>query len=79
MQAGLGMGAEAQSFSSEAFHTADTSMQVAVSTEKFLQQEHSVKRYGISFCNTCAEMFLLKVSIILKKKVEMPTSDSKVR
>lgn len=73
------MVAESQSFSSEALRTAHTSMQASVSTEKFLQQEHTVNRYGISFCNTCAEMFLLKVSIILKKKVEMPTSDSKVR
>lgn len=52
------MGAEAQSFSSEAFHTAHTSMQVAVSTEKFLQQEHSVKRYGISFRNMCRNVFI---------------------
>lgn len=72
------MGAEAQSFSSDALHIAHTSMQASVPTKKFLQQEHTVNRYSISFCNTCAEMFLLKVSIILKKKVEMPTSESKV-
>lgn len=39
----------------------------------------TVNRYGISFCNTCAEMFLIKVSIILKRKVEIPTSENKMR
>ena len=53
---------------SGALHTGHTSMQAFVSSEEFLQQEDTVNIHGISFCNTCADTFLMKVSIILKKK-----------
>lgn len=61
------------SICSGALQTGHTSMQAFVSAEKFLQQEHTMNRHGISFCNTCAGMFLMKVSIMLKKNVEIPT------
>lgn len=38
-----------------------------------------MNRHGISFCNTCADMFLMEVSITLKKCVEISTYESKVR
>lgn len=64
---------------SGALQPGHTSTQASVLAEKFLQQEPTVNRHGISFCNTCADMFLMKISFILKKNAEISTSESKVR
>lgn len=61
---------------SGALQTGHSSMQASVFAEKTLQQEHTMKRRSTSFCNSCADMFLIKVSIILKNNVEIVTSES---